>query len=242
MVRRQKAFTLIELMIVVAIIAIIAAIAIPSLISSRIASYETAAAGTLRSLAAAQSTFVSRCIVDQDGDGAGEYGFLQELAGAVAPRGRAAALAPGEVFSAAMGNVNANGVTSKSGYAFMVYLPTSAGAATTESAGAVPAANAADANVQETRWVAYAWPMDYGSTGYRCFVVNQQGEVYQASNEQAANTPYYTGDGTGAGDTIAPANAASDPASPAPANLDGAFPGPGVAAVDTQNWSQASGG
>ena len=242
MVRRQKAFTLIELMIVVAIIAIIAAIAIPSLISSRIASYETAATGTLRSLAAAQSTFVARCLVDQDGDGGGEYGFLQELSGALAARTRAAALAPGEVFSAAMGNVTAGGVASKSGYAYILYLPTAAGAAVTEAAGAVPAANAANANVQETRWACYSWPMDYGSTGYRCFVVNQQAEVYQASNEQAANTPYYTGDGTGAGDSLAPPAAAFDPASPLPANLDGAFPGPGVAAVDTQNWSQAAGG
>jgi len=242
MVRRQKAFTLIELMIVVAIIAIIAAIAIPSLISSRIASYETAAAGTLRSLAAAQSTFVSRCIVDQDGDGAGEYGFLQELAGAVAPRGRAAALAPGEVFSAAMGNVNANGVASKSGYAYIVYLPTASGTATTESAGSVPAANAANANVQETRWVAYAWPMDYGSTGYRCFAVNQQAEVYQASNEQAANTPYYNGDGTGSGDSIPPPGAAYVANGGLEANLDSAFPAPGTAASDGQNWSQASGG
>ena len=242
MVRRQKAFTLIELMIVVAIIAIIAAIAIPSLISSRIASYETAATGTLRSLAAAQSTFVSRCLVDQDGDGAGEYGFLQELSGALTARTRVAALAPGEVFSAAMGVVTAGGVASKSGYAYILYLPTAAGAAVTETTGAIPAAAAVNANVQETRWACYSWPMDYGSTGYRCFVVNQQAEVYQASNEQAANTPYYNGDGTGAGDVLAPPAAAYDPASPVPANLDGAFPAPGVAATDTQMWSQASGG
>ena len=242
MVRRQKAFTLIELMIVVAIIAIIAAIAIPSLISSRIASYETAATGTLRSLAAAQSTFVARVIVDQDQDGAGEYGFLQELAGAVVPRTRISALAPGEVFSAAMGNTNANGVTSKSGYAYMIYLPTAAGPAGTESAGAVPAAVAANGNVQETRWVAYAWPMDYGSTGYRCFAVNQQAEVYQASNEQAANTPYYNGDGTGAGDSLPAPGAAFVVNGGLETNLDSAFPPPGTAASDTQNWSQASGG
>jgi len=242
MVRRQKAFTLIELMIVVAIIAIIAAIAIPSLISSRIASYETAATGTLRSLAAAQSTFVTRCIVDQDQDGAGEYGFFQELAGAVTPRTRMSPLNPGEVFSAAMGAVNVNGVASKSGYAYMIYLPTSAGVATTEAAGAVPAANPLDGNVQETRWAAYAWPMDYQSTGYRCFVVNQQAEVYQASNEQAANTPFYNGDGTNIGDVLPLPGAAYVVNAGLEANLDSAFPPPGAAGSDTQNWSQASGG
>jgi len=242
MVRRQKAFTLIELMIVVAIIAIIAAIAIPSLISSRIASYETGAAGTLRSLAAAQSTFVARCLVDQDGDGAGEYGFLQEMTGVLVPRTRTSQLAAGEVFSAAMGVVNAVGVASKSGYAFRMYLPTAAGVAVNETVGVVPAANAADGNVQETRWACYAWPMDYGSSGYRCFVVNQQAEVYQASNDAGAGAGFYDGDGVvGAGAIPGPASA-YDPAGPNAANLDSAFPAPGTVATDGQQWSQASGG
>ncbi len=241
MVRRQRAFTLIELMIVVAIIAIIAAIAIPSLISSRIASYETAATGTLRSLAAAQSTFVARCIVDQDGDGSGEYGFFQELAGSAVPRGRVNALAAGEVFSAAMGNTDAvTGIVSKSGYAYILYLPTAAPGPAIHD-GQMPAAPVvADGNPQETRWMSYAWPMDHGSTGYRCFVVNQQAEVYQARNEDAAGAPLYDTDA--AGSAPVPGNAALDPASPNAANLDGAFPSPGNPANDGQNWSQASGG
>ena len=46
----KKGFTLIELMIVIAIIAIIAAIAIPSLIKSKISANEGAAAGSLKTL------------------------------------------------------------------------------------------------------------------------------------------------------------------------------------------------
>jgi prepilin-type N-terminal cleavage/methylation domain-containing protein len=246
MVRRQKAFTLIELMIVVAIIAIIAAIAIPSLISSRIASYETAASSTLRSLAAAQATFVARVIVDQDADGTGEYGLFQELAGVAVPRTRAQALNAGEVFSSAMGQTNAEGVAVKSGYSFLIFLPTSSAGGTMSDAAMTStsdptAAEIADLpgiNLQERRWVAYAWPQDYGGTGYRCFGVNQQAEVYQARNEDATGAPYYEGDNSTDG-TLPGANAAYPAAT---VGVGGSFEAPGTAAADTQVWSLASRG
>jgi prepilin-type N-terminal cleavage/methylation domain-containing protein len=57
--RKQKGFSLIELLIVVAIILIIAAIAIPNLLRSRMAANEASAVGSVRTLNTAQVTYAS---------------------------------------------------------------------------------------------------------------------------------------------------------------------------------------
>jgi len=248
MYRKHRAFTLIELMIVVAIIAIISAVAIPSAISSRIASYETAASATLRSLAAAQSNFAARVIVDQDCDGVGEYGLFQELAGTAVARTRSRALPAGEVFSLAMGSTNDQGVAVKTGYAFIMYVPGGSAGDTPlsdlENDGSssadyttIEAISPATINLQERRWVAYAWPLDHGGSGYRCFVVNQQAEVYQAPNENDSGEPYYEGDDSTDGSL--PVASAAFPSGTT--GVGGNFESPGTAADDGQTWSLASG-
>lgn len=92
----RQAFTLIELMIVIAIIAIIAAIAIPNLIESRITSAESTAATNLRTgIFSAQEVFRSGAHNDLDGDNRGEYGHLGQLSGVSATWGTPANNQPG---------------------------------------------------------------------------------------------------------------------------------------------------
>jgi type IV pilus assembly protein PilA len=59
--KRQQGFSLIELLIVVAIILIIAAIAIPNLMHSRMAANESAAVGALRTLNTGEITYYASC-------------------------------------------------------------------------------------------------------------------------------------------------------------------------------------
>jgi prepilin-type N-terminal cleavage/methylation domain-containing protein len=158
MKKGSKGFSLIELLIVVAIILIIAAIAIPNLLRSRIAANQASAVGSLRTLNTAEITYSSTYNV----------GFTYNLAYLAPPTG-GGNVNPTSTAAGLIDSVLASG--SKSGYSF-AYTP--------------GATEPAPPNRIDTYTITAA-PIS-NSTGTNYYFTDQSGVIRQNSTTIAAAT------------------------------------------------------
>lgn len=155
------------------------AMGIPNLPDGRLVVTEVSAIAVLKNVHAQQQQFMAQKAIDRDGDGRGEAGFLEELAGSRPLRPSHGAtgrrLEPallGQAFAALEA-----GRVYRLGYWFQLYLPTADG----RWVGSVEEARKVGIDASEGAYCMYAWP-DRQTSGKRAFFVDAVGQVLASRN------------------------------------------------------------
>lgn len=162
--RSERGFTLLELLLVIAIIGVIAAIAAVQMLRARAASNESSAIASMRAIASGQLSYASSC-------GLGGFATALPTLGVPVPGSNAPFLSP-DLTSAA--------VVGKSGYL------------TTMAAGAGAVAGNPDCNgtVTQTAYYASSSPMTLGITGSRSFAINGAGTIWTVNAAVPPTEPF----------------------------------------------------
>ncbi|BBM86299.1 hypothetical protein [Candidatus Uabimicrobium amorphum] len=150
-----------------------------SYIQQRISENEKAAVYFLNYLVNAQLVFKNSGCCDQNNNGSGEYGFLQELAGVVEVRGRNQYMDPPFIDE----NSFENDLLEFNGYYYCCYLPGDE-KAISFSEIAVAKSDEHVIESQESYFIIYAWPTINKGTGRKAFAINQEGEFVYTREHQ----------------------------------------------------------
>jgi prepilin-type N-terminal cleavage/methylation domain-containing protein len=161
--RKQKGFSLIELLIVVAIILIIAAIAIPNLLRAKISANESSAVGSVRNVVTAETSY--QTTYPQNGFAVGLNNLGPGVGNQSCPAAGPSAANSCLLDSALSGSGNGGQANAtKSGYGF---------AAT----GGCPVAQ--NGNNVNTCFTAGAEPITFNQSGTRAFCAGEDGVLRQ---------------------------------------------------------------
>jgi prepilin-type N-terminal cleavage/methylation domain-containing protein len=161
MKRNPRGFSLIELLIVVAVILVIAAIAIPNLMRSRAAANQASAVGSLHVLNTAEATYTSTY-----GGFSPTLGYLGPPSTGTTPVPSGAALIDSILSGGSAGATE----SSKSGYTFIYSV------------------GVADTSGKIYSYSISAGPITPGTTGYNYYYTDQTGVIRQNSTAGAGST------------------------------------------------------
>ena len=163
-VRAELGMTLIELCVVIMIIAILLGTAVAGLARARVASNETAAISSLRTINSAQFAYASGC-------GGGNYATSLTVLGTKPPGNRQGYLAE---------DLGASPTPQRNGYRYNI-RPGAGASAAPPDCNKVPS---------QTAYYAFAIPTAVGTTGSRSFATGQNNAIWQAQGGTPPSEPF----------------------------------------------------